>query len=62
MQPSNCVPSLAAGMKALPSADAAFADTQALWRSSNNPRFKPVDLAGPLLALAKPGIREGCEV
>jgi hypothetical protein len=49
-------------MKALPSADAAFADTQALWRSSNNPRFKPVDLAGPLLALAKPGIREGCEV
>jgi hypothetical protein len=61
MQHSNCVPSLAAGMKALPSADAAFADTQALWRFLSNPRVKSADLAGPVLALAKRGIREGCD-
>jgi hypothetical protein len=61
MQHSNCVPSLAAGMKALPSADASFADTQALWRFLSNPRVKPVDLAGPVLALAKLGIQQGCD-
>lgn len=61
MQHSNCVPSLAAGMKALPSADAAFADTQALWRFLSNPRVKPVHLAGPVLALSKLGIEQGCD-
>lgn len=48
-------------MKALPSGDKAFADTQALWRFLSNPRVNPVDLAGPVLALAKLGIEQGCD-
>jgi hypothetical protein len=48
-------------MKALPSADAAFADTQALWRFLSNPRVKPVHLAGSVLALSKLGIEQGCD-
>lgn len=61
MQHANSVPGLAAGMKSLPSADAAFADTQALWRFLNNPRVKPCDLAGPVLGLARLGIEQGCD-
>jgi hypothetical protein len=60
MQHANCVPGLAAGMKALPSGDAAFADTQALWRFLANERVRPMDLAGPVLALARQGIERGC--
>lgn len=61
MQHANCVPSLAAGMKALPSGDKAFADTQALWRFVNNPRVKPEALAGPVLALSQQGVEQGCD-
>ncbi|MEJ8822196.1 hypothetical protein WKW80_09105 [Variovorax humicola] len=61
MQHSNSAVSLAAGMKSLPAADAAFADTQALWRFLSNPRVKPTDLAAPVLALAKLGIEQGCD-
>ena len=53
MQHANCVPSLAAGMKSLPSGSSSMADTQALWRFLNNPRVKPVDLSSPLLAMAR---------
>ena len=58
MQHANCVPSLAAGMKSLPSGSSSMADTQALWRFLNNPRVKPVDLSSPLLAMAREGIAQ----
>lgn len=58
---SNGLPALAAGMKALPRADKAFAQTQALWRFLSNDRIKPVDLVKPLLALAHEGCHEGCD-
>ncbi len=61
MQHANCVPSLAAGMKSLPSGSSSMADTQALWRFLNNPRVKPVDLSSPLLAMAREGIAQDCE-
>ncbi|WLI20518.1 hypothetical protein [Pseudomonas wuhanensis] len=47
---SNGLPALAAGMKALPRSDKAFAQTQALWRFLSNDRVRPVDLVKPLLA------------
>jgi hypothetical protein len=58
---SNGLPSLAAGMKALPRADKAFAQTQALWRFLSNDRVKPVDLVKPLLALAHEGCLDSCD-
>ena len=61
MQHLNCVPSLSAGMKSLPSGDRAFADTQALWRFLSNPRVKPADLAAPLLALCRQGVEQSCD-
>ncbi len=61
MQHANCVPSLAAGMKSLPSGQSGMADTQALWRFLNNPRVRPVDLSAPLLSMARQGIQEGCQ-
>lgn len=61
MQHANCVPSLAAGMKSLPSGQSGMADTQALWRFMNNPRVRPVDLSAPLLSMARQGIQEGCQ-
>ena len=61
MQHANTLPSLACGMKSLMSADSAAADTQALWRFLNNPRVKPMDLAEPVLELARHGIEHGCD-
>lgn len=58
---SNGLPALAAGMKALPRSDKAFAQTQALWRFLSNDRVKPVDLVKPLLALAHEGCRDDCD-
>ncbi|MDT4839614.1 IS4 family transposase ISPpr4 [compost metagenome] len=57
---SNGVSALAAGMKALPRGDKAFAQTQALWRFLNNERVQPADLVKPLLAVAHEGCRESC--
>ena len=61
MQPANCVPGLAAGMKSLPSGQSSLADTQALWRFLNNPRVQPVDLTIPLLAMTRQGIEAHCQ-
>lgn len=58
---SNGLPALAAGMKALPRSDKAFAQTQALWRFLSNDRVRPVDLIKPLLALAHEGCRDDCD-
>ncbi len=58
---SNCVHPLAAGMKALPSGDKAFAHTQGLWRFLGNERVTPADLGAPLLELARAGVVEGCD-
>ena len=58
---SNGLPALAAGMKALPRSDKAFAQTQALWRFLSNDRVLPVDLVKPLLALAHEGCRDDCD-
>jgi hypothetical protein len=58
---SNGLPALAAGMKALPRSDKAFAQTQALWRFLSNDRVRPVDLVKPLLALAHEGCRDDCD-
>ena len=61
IQHANSTLSLAAGMKSLPSRDAAFADTQGLWRFLNVPRVKSADLTEPLLRLAEQGINQGCD-
>jgi len=58
---TNGLAALAAGMKALPHGDKAFAQTQALWRFLSNDRVKPSDLVKPLLALAHEGCREDCD-
>ena len=58
---SNVLTELAAGMKALPKGDKAFAQTQALWRFLNNPRVGPEELVKPLVALAKEGVDGGCD-
>lgn len=50
MRHSNGLPVLAAGMKALPRSDKAFAQAQALWRFLSNDRVRPVDLVKPALA------------
>jgi hypothetical protein len=61
MQHVNCVPSLAAGMKSLPSGPSSLADTQALWRFLNNPGVSPVDLSMPLLEMTRKGIAQNCD-
>ncbi len=58
---TNGLAALAAGMKALPHSDRAFAQTQALWRFLSNDRVKPSDLVKPLLALAHEGCQEDCD-
>jgi hypothetical protein len=58
---SHCAHQLAAGMKALPCGDQAFAHTQALWRFLGNERVTPADLGAPLLALTREGVAEGCD-
>lgn len=58
---SHCAHQLAAGMRALPSGEQAFAHTQALWRFLGNARVSASDLGAPLLALAREGVAEGCE-
>ncbi len=58
---SNVLTELAAGLKALPKGDKAFAQTQALWRFLNNPRVGPEELVKPLVALAKEGVDGGCD-
>mgnify|MGYP001022043036 CR=1 FL=1 len=55
----NGVHSLAAGMKALPSGDKAFAHAQGLWRFLGNERVTPEDLSVPLLALARESVVAG---
>lgn len=58
---SNVVTELAAGMKALPKGDKAFAQTQALWRFLHNERVTAAELVKPLLALAKAGCADSCD-
>ncbi|MFW3896184.1 transposase [Pseudomonas bharatica] len=58
---TNALAGLAAGMKALPRSDRAFAQTQAMWRFLGNDRVKPSDLVKPLLALAHEGCSEDCD-
>lgn len=61
MAHSNVVSELAAGMKALPDTGKSFAHTQALWRFLANERVGPVELAGPLLEMARTEVPEHCE-
>lgn len=61
MQHANCLPSLAGGMKSLPSGASGLSDTQALWRFLNNPRGGPADLSQPLLEITRKGIEESCD-
>ena len=58
---SHCAHQLAAGMRALPSGEQAFAHTQALWRFLGNERVTSADLGAPLLALAREGVVDGCD-
>lgn len=61
MAHSNIATELAAGMKALPDTGTSFAHTQALWRFLANERVGPVELAGPLLGMARTEVPEHCE-
>jgi hypothetical protein len=52
---------LAAGLRALPDGDKAFASTQAAWRFYANPRVNIRQLAKPLVDAAREGIAEACD-
>jgi len=60
MAHSNVVSELAAGMKALPDTGKSFAHTQALWRFLANERVGPVELAVPIMAMARTEVPEHC--
>lgn len=58
---SNCTHKLAAGMKALPDKNKAFAHTQALWRFLKNERVTPTELNAPLMALGHEEVQQSCD-
>lgn len=58
---SNCTQKLAAGVKAMPDGNKAFAHTQALWRFLANERITPVELSAPLWGVAREEARDGCD-
>jgi hypothetical protein len=53
--------SVAAGLRALPGASAAFASTQAAWRFYANDQVSLVQLAQPLLDHARTAVAESCD-
>jgi Transposase DDE domain len=52
---------VAAGLRALPRASAAFASTQAAWRFYQNPRTQLQHLAQPLIDRARQAIPDACD-
>lgn len=58
---SNCTHKLAAGMKALPDENKAFAHTQGLWHFLKNERMTPTELSEPLRAVAQGEVKNGCD-